>query len=177
MSALDASTALEMIAFNLSGSESYLVLLNVISNCSAFWWKLCSMHTFETSGNPSRRSDDALLNSAASRRPRSIAGTISPPGSALTDAPMPWKRSIEMPTVRYLRPLKSSTLVIGFLNHPSGWVGCGPYGKETTFRLREAYSFCSSSLPPPYLCHESRMLPSMPQAGPEPHRANAFCLP
>src|SRR5437764_10103508 len=30
--------------------------------------------------------------------------------------------SIEIPTVRYLRPLRSSTLVTGFLNHPSGCV-------------------------------------------------------
>ena len=72
------------------------------------------------------RSEVALLNSAASSRPRSIAGTISPPGSALTAAPMPVNRSIEMPTVRYLRPLKSSGLVIGFLNQPSGCVGIGP---------------------------------------------------
>src|SRR6185369_16380208 len=74
MSAEAASTALAMIAFIFSGSASYLVLLNMISNCSAFWWKLCSMHTLETSGNPSSRSDEALLNSAPSRSPRSTAG-------------------------------------------------------------------------------------------------------
>ena len=84
------------------------------------------MHTLETSAKPSRRSEVALLNSAASSRPRSIAGTISPPGSAFTAAPMPVNTSIEMPTVRNLRPLKSSTLVIGFLNQPSGCVGIGP---------------------------------------------------
>jgi hypothetical protein len=55
-----------------------------------------------------------------------MAGTISPPGSALTAAPMPVNTSIEMPTVRNFRPLKSSTLVIGFLNQPSGCVGIGP---------------------------------------------------
>src|ERR1700682_4970670 len=38
------------------------------------------MQTLETSANPSARSDEALLNSAASSRPRSIAETISPPG-------------------------------------------------------------------------------------------------
>ena len=38
MSAEDASTAFSMIAFIFAGSASYLVLLNVISNCSAFWW-------------------------------------------------------------------------------------------------------------------------------------------
>ena len=73
-----------------------------------------------------------MLNSAASIRPRSIAGTISAPGSALTDAPMPWNKSMEMPTVRNFMPLKSSGLVIGFLYQPSGCVGIGPYGKETT---------------------------------------------
>ena len=55
-----------------------------------------------------------------------MAGTISPPGSALTAAPRPVNTSIEMPTVRNLRPLKSSALVMGFLNQPSGWVGIGP---------------------------------------------------
>ena len=90
------------------------------------------MQTLDTSGKPSRRSELTLLNSAASSRPRSIAGTISPPGSAFTAAPMPVNRSIEMPTVRYLRPLKSSALVIGFLNQPSGCVAIGPYGNDTT---------------------------------------------
>ena len=72
------------------------------------------------------RSDVALLNSAASSRPRSMAATISPPGSALTAAPMPVNTSIEMPTVRNLRPCDVFGLVIGFLNQPSGWVGIGP---------------------------------------------------
>ena len=67
-----------------------------------------------------------------------MAATISPPGSAFTAAPMPWKTSIEMPTVRNFRPLRSSTLVMGFLNQPSGWVGIGPYRKETTFAPIEA---------------------------------------
>src|SRR5436189_6304419 len=73
------------------------------------------------------RSDVALLNSAASSRPRSIAATISPPGNAFTAAPMPWNTSIEMPTVRNLRPLKSSGLVICFLYQPLGW-----YKKQIT---------------------------------------------
>ena len=34
--------------------------------------------------------------------------------------------SIETPTVRNLRPFRSSTLVTGFLNQPSGCVGIGP---------------------------------------------------
>jgi hypothetical protein len=38
MSAEAASTALSMIARILAGSASYLALLNMISNCSAFWW-------------------------------------------------------------------------------------------------------------------------------------------
>ena len=84
------------------------------------------MQTLDTSGKPSSLSEDMLLNSAASSRPRSIAGTISPPGSAFTAAPMPVNTSIEMPTVRYLRPLKSSGFVIGFLNQPSGCVHIGP---------------------------------------------------
>src|SRR5258706_10235108 len=116
------------------------------------------MQTLETSGKPRTRSDDALLNSAASSRPRSIAETISPPGSALTAAPRPVNTSIEMPTVRYFTPWKSSALVIGFLNQPSGWVGIGPYGNETTLAPIEAYSLVSSSLPPPYLCQDSSML-------------------
>src|SRR5438876_878005 len=47
------------------------------------------MYTLDTSAKPSRRSEEALLNSAASIRPRSIAETISPPGSAFTAAPIP----------------------------------------------------------------------------------------
>src|SRR5438876_10458178 len=73
------------------------------------------MHTLDTSGKPRMRSEVALLNSAASSSPRSIAGTISAPCSAFTAAPMPLNKSIEIPTVRYLRPLKSSGLVIGRL--------------------------------------------------------------
>jgi hypothetical protein len=45
---------------------------------------------------------------------------------------------MEMPTVRNLRPLKSSVLVIGFLNQPSGWVAIGPYGNDTTLAPIEA---------------------------------------
>src|SRR3546814_19907337 len=76
------------MAFILSGKALYLSLLKVISKVSDDWWKLCSMHTLDTSGKPSRRSDEALLNSAPSSSPRSSAGTISPPGRALTAAPM-----------------------------------------------------------------------------------------
>ena len=67
-----------------------------------------------------------------------MADTISPPGSAFTAEPRPWNTSMEMPTVRNLSPLKSSTLVTGRLNQPSGWVGIGPYGNETTFAPIEA---------------------------------------
>src|SRR5258708_29957113 len=111
------------------------------------------MHTLETSGKPRRRSEVALLNSAASSKPRSIAGTISPPGSAFTAAPIPVNTSIETPTVRYFIPLKSSTLVIGFLNQPRGCVGIGPYGNDTTLAPIEEYSLLSNSLPPPHLWH------------------------
>src|SRR4051812_31678220 len=99
------------------------------------------MQTLETSGNPRMRSDDALLNSAPSSKPRSIAGTISPPGSALTAAPIAVNKSIAKPLVRYLSPLKSSFLVIGFLNQPSGWVGIGPVRNDTTLAPIDAYSF------------------------------------
>src|SRR4029078_823726 len=90
------------------------------------------MQILDTSAKPRPRSEAALLNSAASIRPRSIAATISPPGSALTAAPMPVNTSIEIPTVRNLRPFESATLVTGFLYQPSGCVGIGPYGNETT---------------------------------------------
>src|SRR3989304_2604524 len=106
------------------------------------------MQTLDTSGKPRTRSEDALLNSAASSNPRSMAGTISPPGSALTAAPRPVNTSIEIPTVRNLRPLKSSALVIGFLNQPSGCVGLGPYGNDTTLAPIEAESLVSRSLAP-----------------------------
>jgi hypothetical protein len=88
MSAEAASTEWLMMVFSSAGSESYFFLLKSISNCSEHWWKLCSMHTLLTSGKPSRRSLEALLNSAPSIRPRSIAGTISPPGSGFTATPM-----------------------------------------------------------------------------------------
>src|SRR4051812_47138988 len=126
MSAEAASTAIEMMALSLGGSASYFFLLNRISNCSPDWCQLCSMQTFDTSAKPSARSDEVLLNSAASSKPRSIAGTISAPGSALTAAPIPWKISIDKPTVRNFNPLKSVDLVIGFLYQPSGCVGIGP---------------------------------------------------
>src|ERR687893_727569 len=129
------------------------------------------MQTLETSAKPSARSDEALLNSAASRRPRSMADTISPPGSALTAKPIPVNTSIEMPTVRNLSPFRSSARVIGFLNQPSGWVGIGPYGNDTTLAPIDLYSFSRSSLPPPYLWQAISMLASMANPGPDPHRA------
>ena len=115
-----------MIALCSAFSALYFFLLNRISNCSLHWWKLCSMQTLATSGKPSRLSLDALLNSAASSRPRSIAGTISPPGSGFTAAPKSLYMSTARPTVRNLRPFICSALVTGFLNQPSGWVGIGP---------------------------------------------------
>src|SRR5690349_23781007 len=113
------------------------------------------MQILDTSAKPSAVSEEALLNSAASSSPRSMADTISPPGRAFTAAPRPVNTSIEMPTVRYFNPLKSSALVIGFLNQPSGCVGIGPYGNDTTLAPIELKSFSSSSLPPPYLCQDS----------------------
>ena len=84
------------------------------------------MQFFTTSGKPSRLSELALLNSAPSIRPRSNAGTISPPGSGFTAAPMAVYMSTAKPTVRNFTPFRSSALAIGFLNQPKGWVGIGP---------------------------------------------------
>src|SRR2546428_548112 len=67
-------------------------------------------------------SDEGLLNSAASSKPRSMAGTISPPARIVTAAPISLNRSAERPTVRYFMPLKSSPLLISFLNQPIGQV-------------------------------------------------------
>src|SRR5690606_29102379 len=177
ISADAASTALAMMAFILSGRPLYLSLLKMISKVSDDWWKLCSMHTLDTSGKPSRRSDEALLNSAPSSRPRSSAGTISPPGRALTAAPMAVNKSMARPLVRNFRPFRSSVLVMGFLNQPNAWVGRGPLRKVTTLPPISAYSSSSISLPPPYLCQDRTMLASMPKAGPDEYRARAFCLP
>ena len=55
-----------------------------------------------------------------------MAGTISPPGSGFTAAPMSLYMSTARPTVRNLTPFICSTLVTGFLNQPKGWVGIGP---------------------------------------------------
>src|SRR4030095_1248158 len=106
------------------------------------------MQTFDTSGNPRTRSDVALFHSAASRSPRSSAGTISGPGSALTAAPSAVNTSMEIPTVRNFSPLKSSGLVIGFLYQPSGWVGIGPQGEGTTFVPVGAVGLFKSCLAP-----------------------------
>src|SRR6476469_1328332 len=126
-----------MIDFRSCGSALYLDLLNSTSNCAPDWWKLCSMQFLATSGKPSALSDEALLNSAASIRPRSSAGTISPPGSGLTAAPRSVNRSTARPTVRYFRPLSWETLEIGFLNQPRGCVGIGPYRYDTTSMLMD----------------------------------------
>ena len=85
------------------------------------------MQFLATSAKPSTRSELALLNSAASIRPRSSAGTISPPGSGFTATPISVNTSTARPTVRNFRPFMSSTRATGFLNQPSGCVGMGPY--------------------------------------------------
>src|SRR4028119_1414194 len=51
------------------------------------------MEGLETSGKPSTRSDDGLLNSAPSMTPRSSAGTISPPARVVTATPRPRPRA------------------------------------------------------------------------------------
>ena len=94
------------------------------------------MQFLTTSGKPSTRSEVALLNSAASIRPRSSAGTISPPGSGLTAVPSSLNTSTARPTVRNFRPCMSATLATGFLNQPSGCVGIGPYTNDTTSMFR-----------------------------------------
>ncbi|MNR34291.1 hypothetical protein D3C85_1520530 [compost metagenome] len=91
-----------------------------------------------------------MLNSAPSSSPRSSAGTISPPGSAFTAAPIAVYMSMARPTVRNFTPLTSSTFVIGRLNHPKGCVGIGPYIRDTTFTPMAFWISTSSSLPPPY---------------------------
>src|SRR3546814_3092317 len=113
-----ASTAWARMAVFLSDRPLYLSLVNMISKVADDWWKLCRMHTLDTSRKHSRRSDVALLNAAPSSRARSRAGTISPPGKALTAAPMAVNRSIARPLVRNFRPLRSAVLVTGFLNQP-----------------------------------------------------------
>src|SRR5690606_12667132 len=165
------------MCFRCLGSDSYLFLLNTISNCSALWWKVWSMQFLDTSRKPNARSDEAPLNSAPPSRPRSNAGTISPPGRALTAAPMTLYMSMARPTVRNFRPLTSSALVTGFLNQPNGWVGMGPYIIDTTLTPMAFWISVSSSLPPPYSCQASSMLASMPNDGPEPHSATAVFLP
>ena len=94
------------------------------------------MQTLATSGKPRTRSDEELLNSAPSISPRSSAGTISPPGSGFTAAPMSLYMSTARPTVRNFVPLMSASLATGFLNQPKGWVGIGPYRYETTSMFR-----------------------------------------
>ena len=85
------------------------------------------MQILLTSGKPRVLSDEVLFHSAPSMTPRSRAGRISPPGRMTTEAPRPLKRSADMPTVRYLIPLRSSGFLISpFLNQPRGWVGMGP---------------------------------------------------
>jgi len=64
---------------------------------------------------------------------RNFVSALTETGIAIIGMP-----SIEMPTVRNFSPCRSSTLVTGFLNQPSGWVGIGPYGNETTLAPTEA---------------------------------------
>ncbi|CUI30950.1 Uncharacterised protein [Achromobacter xylosoxidans] len=135
------------------------------------------MQILDTSWKPSARSEEALLNSAPSSRPRSSAGTISPPGSAFTAAPIAVYMSMARPTVRNFTPLTSSILEIGRLNQPKGCVGMGPYISDTTFTPMAFWISTSSSLPPPYSCQASSMLASIPNDGPEPHSATAVFLP
>src|SRR5258706_13491073 len=71
---------LDAAEFNNASSDRALSFADVSKVC---------MQTLETSAKPRARSEDALLNSAASSRARCIAVTISAPGKALTAAPIP----------------------------------------------------------------------------------------
>src|SRR6266542_3708456 len=77
------------------------------------------MHTLETSAKPRMRSEVALLNSAASRSPRSIAGTISPPGSAFTAAPrlVPGEQHVGVHSIRGTRPPERQGVLLPVVVH------------------------------------------------------------
>src|SRR5665647_2629575 len=121
-------------------------------------------------------SEVGLLYSNASITPRSIAGTISPPGNWVTLQPNSCIRSAAKPTVRYLRPFNCAALLIGFLNHPNGWVGIGIAKNPTTLRP----IFCISSLSNGIssLCIQARLwAASQPVTGPEPNSEATLLLP
>ena len=80
--------------------------------------------------------------------------------------------------MRYFRPLRSASLVIGFLNQPSGWVGIGMAKKllMLTFMIW-VWSSSNSSLPPPLWIQPRPSLALKPNTGPVPNSEAALCLP
>ena len=82
-------TAYLIMAWTSFGRPSNFGLLNSHSRYSDCWWYEPTMYTLRTSAMPFSLSAVGLLNSTASNTPRSSAGTISGPGSAITVAPMP----------------------------------------------------------------------------------------
>src|SRR5216684_8797188 len=115
------------------------------------------MQTLETSAKLSRRSDEALLNSAASSRPRSIADTISPPGSAFTAAPMAVNMSMEMAATNDLveTPFPASDVItMRCIERPTYFVALKiefrflSQGLEGT-RSTRAMSLCETELASP----------------------------
>ena len=111
ISAEAACTALPTTAFRSAGNALYLVLLNQDLELLAALMEGLQHADLRNIGKPSTLSELVLLNSAASGRPRSIAATISPPGQCIHGCAERSEMSMERPTVRYFRPLKSSTLV------------------------------------------------------------------
>ncbi len=69
------------------------------------------------------------MNSNASITPRSIAGTISPPGSCATAIPIACIRSAARPTVRYFRPRMPAASATGRLE-PAKRLGRHRHGEE-----------------------------------------------
>ena len=84
--------------------------------------------------------DVALLNRLASIRPRSSAGTISPPGSGLTAGPM-WANTSTARLSRHRAELQGLEVLgdspIGFLDQLSGCAGIGTKWYYTTFDVQD----------------------------------------
>ena len=113
-----------------------------------------------------QRSEVMLLNSAASSRPRSIAGTISPPGSALTAAPIAGEHVDRDAHGAVLEALEVVGLGDRLLEPAERLRRHRTVGeRHARWRRSTRRASSSSSLPPPYWCQDSSMLASMPNAG------------
>ena len=82
------------------------------------------------------------MYSNASMTPFSIAGMISPPGSAVTFSPIACMTLVARPTVRYFRFFMSAAVFGWNLNQPSGWVGIGIRNQPTTFKPSTFWVSC-----------------------------------